>query len=104
MFWSDVVGLDVTSQLPDYTFLDGGSVSIILSAIDRPIADDSLTEIVLLSDNVRTNYRDMAERGVPFEDELGSPIMSRDGKDLIAAYFQDPDGHYGRLTGWVGPE
>ena len=100
-FWSDVVGLTVSSQLPDFTFLDGGSISIILSAIDQPILDESLTEIVLFTDDVRTEYRDMAERGVPFEGELGEPIMSRDRQDLIAAYFRDPDGHYGRITGWV---
>ena len=100
-FWSEVVGLKVSSQVPGYTFLDGGSISIILSAIDRPIDDDSFTEIVLVSEDVRTEYRTMVERGVPFESELGEPIMTRDGKDLIAAHFQDPDGHYGRLTGWV---
>ncbi len=103
-FWSHAVGLDITRQLPGFTFLDGGSVTIIISAIDQPIADESLTEIVLSSDDVRETYAEMAERGVPFEDELGPPIMSSEGRDLIAAYFQDPDGHYGRLTGWVVSE
>ena len=104
VFWSEVVGLRVKDQMPGFTFLDGGPVSIVISAIDRPIADDSFTEIVLASENVRETYREMAERGVPFEGELGPPIMSEDGRDLVAAYFQDPDGHYGRLSGWVDSE
>ena len=101
VFWSEVVGLPVTEQMPDFTFLDGGRVSIVISAIDRPITDESLTEIVLASENVQEAYQEMAERGVPFEGELGPPIMSEKGRDLVAAYFQDPDGHYGRLSGWV---
>jgi len=100
-FWSEVVGLAITNQLPAYTFLEGGNISIILAAIDRPVEDDSFTEIVLMSDDVQAEYKTMAERGVPFESDLGPPIMSRDGKDLIAAHFQDFEGHYGRLTGWV---
>ena len=100
-FWSDIVGLVITNRLPGYTFLEGDPISIILAAIDPPITDESLTEIVFSSDDVRGEYRELAERGVPFEDELGPPIMSKDGKDLVAAHFQDPDGHYGRLTGWV---
>lgn len=103
-FWSQAVGLDITKQLPGFTFLDGGPVTIIIGAIDRPIADESLTEIVLASEDVRGTYAEMAVRGVPFEGELGPPITSGEGRDLIAAYFQDPDGHYGRLTGWVVSE
>ena len=101
VFWSEVVGLTVTDQMPGFTFLDGGPVSIVISAVDRPIIDESLTEIVLASENVRETYQEMAERGVPFESELGPPIISEEGRDLVAAYFQDPDGHYGRLSGWV---
>ena len=68
------------------------------------MTDESLTEIVFGSEHVRDTYRAMAERGVPFEAELGPPIMSNEGRDLIAAHFRDPDGHYGTLTGWVDSE
>ena len=100
-FWSEKVGLGIENQIPGYTFLDAGPVTIIISYIDRPIRDESLSEIVLFTENVRQTYAAMADRGVPFEDDLGPPIMSRDGKDLVAAHFQDPEGHYGRITGWV---
>ena len=103
-FWSEVVGLAITSQMPGYAFLDGGPVSIVLSRIDSPVTDESLTEIVFGSEHVRETYQAMAGRGVPFEGELGPPIMSKEGRDLIAAHFRDPDGHYGRLTGWVDSE
>ena len=104
MFWSEVVGLTITNQMPGYTFLDGGRVSIVISGIDSLLMDESLTEIVFASAHVRDDYRAMAVRGVPFEGELGPPIMSNEGRDLIAANFRDPDGHYGRLTGWVPSE
>jgi len=103
-FWAETVGLAITNQIPGFTFLDGGSVTLIISAIDRPIADESLTEIVLAAEDVRKTYAEMSDRGVPFEGELGPPIMSNEGRDLVAAYFRDPDGHYGRLTGWVEGE
>lgn len=103
-FWADTVGLPIHDRFPGFTFLDGGTVTIIISAIDRPITDESLSEIVLASETVRETYAEMAARGVPFEGELGPPIMSRDDRDLVAAYFRDPDGHYGRLTGWVESE
>lgn len=103
-FWSEAVGLVLTGQFPGYAFLDGGSVSLTLSAIDSLARDESFTEVVFGAEDVRETYRAMADRGVPFEGELGPPIMSRDGRDLVGANFRDPDGHYGTLTGWVASE
>ncbi|HEY5685771.1 MAG TPA: VOC family protein [Acidimicrobiia bacterium] len=98
-FWSERVGLEVAGQVPGFTFLDGGSISIVLSAIDS-VTDESLTEVVFGSEDVRETYQTLADRGVPFEADLRT-IMSRDGRDLLGAHFRDPDGHYGTLTGWV---
>jgi catechol 2,3-dioxygenase-like lactoylglutathione lyase family enzyme len=100
-FWGSKVGFEVTGQLDDYSFIDGGGFTLTIAFLDREIADDSWTEVVIVSETVESDYEAMAARGVPFESPLGAPIMSRDGKDLVAAHFQDPDGHYGRLTGWV---
>ena len=96
--------MTVSNVVPGYAFLDGGSVSLVLAGIESLDFDESLTEIVLKSEDVHDTYRAMAERGVPFEGKLGPSIMSREGRDLIAAHFRDPDGHYGRLTGWVTSE
>ena len=100
-FWGTQVGLEVTGRLEDYSFIESGGFSLTIAALDRPIDDDSWTEIVISSEDVVSDYDAMKARGVPFESPLGAPIMSRDGKDLVAAHFQDPDGHYGRLTGWI---
>ena len=99
-FWSEMVGLAVRNQMPGYAFLDGGPISIVLSAIDSPVTDESLTEVVFRSEQVRETFQAMAERGVPWEGELRT-IMSDSGRDLVGAHFRDPDGHYGTLTGWV---
>ena len=99
-FWGDTVGLDVAIQIPGFTFLDGGGTDLILSHVDRPLQDESLTEIVFGSDDVRAAFAAMKESGVPFETELRL-INSDETRQLWGAHFRDPDGHYGSLTGWV---
>jgi hypothetical protein len=104
-FWGIRVDLEVTSTLPGYSFLKADNVvTLTISFVDRPIDDDSWTEIVIWSKDVRSDYAAMEDRGVPFESPLGAPIMFRDGQDMVEAHFQDPDGHYGRLSGWVDSE
>lgn len=98
-FWSERVGLAVEGQMPGFTFLGAGPVTIVLSAIEE-VDDQSLTEIVLRSEDVRVEFEGMSARRVPFESEL-TVIMSQGGKDLISASFRDPDGHYGAIQGWV---
>ena len=98
-FWSKAVGLNVASDSPAFVFLDGGSIPLILSLIES-VEDESLTEVVFQSDDVRADHREMSDRGVPFEVDLRT-IMPADGKELIGSHFRDADGHYGSLTGWV---
>lgn len=98
-FWSELVGLTIQNWWPGFTFLDGGPVRIVLSAIEA-VSDESLTEIVFASEDVHKDYAELADRGVPFENDL-SVVMSDDGRDLLRANFRDPDGHYGTLSGWV---
>jgi hypothetical protein len=98
-FWSVSVGLTIENEITGFAFLDGGPVAIVLSAIDS-VTDDSLTEVVFSSEDVRGDYEAMAERGVSFENEL-KLVMSEDGRDFLGASFRDPDGHYGTLSGWV---
>lgn len=98
-FWSEAVGLEVENRFPGFTFLDGGPIRIVLSAAEA-VADDSRTEVVFQSNDIRERYRNLADRGVPFETELRI-VMSDDGRVLLGAHFRDPDGHYGTLSGWV---
>jgi len=99
-FWSEQVGLDVVFDIPNFTFLDGGGVQLILSHIEGGVTDESMTEIVIEVDDVREAFATLTERGVPFEVDL-RPVNSDGERQLLAAHFRDPDGHYGSLTGWV---
>jgi len=65
------------------------------------IHDDSWTEIVVSSDDVETDLSLMRGLDVAFEFGLGSPIMSRNGRHLVAAHFQDPHDHSGLRISWV---
>ena len=67
------------------------------------VTDDSLTEVVFASEDVHKDYAELAERGVPFENEL-SVVMSDEDRELLSANFRDPDGHYGTLSGWVASD
>lgn len=99
-FWSGKVGLDVVFEVPNFTFLNGGNIQLILSHIDDRVSDESMTEVVLEVDDVRGSYQALSERGVPFEVPLRT-VNSDGERELLAAHFRDPDGHYGSLTGWV---
>lgn len=81
-------------------FLDGGSVQLILSKLGNSEHDESLTEVVFNADDVIAAFDELSNRGVPFEVEPRA-ITSDGDRDLLAAHFRDPDGHYGTLTGWV---
>lgn len=99
-FWSEVVGLEVINTMPGFTFLDGGRLTIVLSAAEGQSRDDSKTEIVFTSDAVEEEFAELRQRGVPFEVDLRT-ITETEDKRLVGAHFRDPDGHYGSLTGWI---
>lgn len=99
-FWSDKVGLALLGRHEAFAFLDGGSVQLALNQVDREIEDQSMTEVVLEVEDVSAAYREMTERGVPFEIEPRT--VTTDGvRTLLAAHFYDPDRHAGSITGWV---
>jgi catechol 2,3-dioxygenase-like lactoylglutathione lyase family enzyme len=99
-FWSERVGLTLLGRHEAFAFLDGGSVQLALNGVDRVIDDQSMTEVVLEVDDVSAVYREMADRGVPFEIE--PRMVTTDGaRSLLAAHFYDPDGHGASITGWV---
>lgn len=99
-FWSTAVGLDVTMQAGAFAFLDGGGTQLALNHVEQPLADDSLTEIVIEFDDVRSAYDELAGRGVPFEVALRA-VTSDGERELHAAHFRDPDGHLASITGWI---
>lgn len=101
-FWSEKVGLPVQFQTPEFAFLDGGPIQVMLNHLDDAVTE-SLTEIVFELDDVLAGFEEMRSRGVPFEVEL-RPVTSDDGRDLLASHFRDPDGNLASVTGWLGVE
>ena len=99
-FWSEKVGLALLGRHEAFAFLDGGSVQLALNQVDRQIDDHSMTEVVLEVEDVSVSYRELSERGVPFEIEPRT-VTSDGVRTLLAAHFYDPDGHAGSITGWV---
>jgi hypothetical protein len=83
-----------------FAFLDGGDLTLVLNQIDDVPEDRSLTEIVLEFDDVEAAHAELTERGVPFEVAL-RPVTTAGDRDLLAAHFRDPDGHFASVTGWV---
>jgi hypothetical protein len=98
-FWSRQVGLPVLTSTPEFAFLDGGSLQLMLNRSDG-YRTDSSTEIVLEVEDVLGSHAAMSDRGVPFEVDL-RPVMSEGPRELLAAHFRDPDGNVASLTGWV---
>jgi catechol 2,3-dioxygenase-like lactoylglutathione lyase family enzyme len=89
-FYRDKLGLAVQQEIPGFTFLDGGGVTLALS---RPLAravgkGPGDSEIVFSVDDVRAAYEALRSRGVVFTHEprvVSGPMW--------AANFEDPDGH-----------
>ncbi len=100
-FSRDAVGLAVVAQSPQFSFLDAGTVQIVLGAWSEPLeVDRSLTEIVLEVDDIAAEHAAMSDRGVEVRVEP-RPVMHEDDRALHAADFRDPDGHLLSITGWV---
>jgi methylmalonyl-CoA/ethylmalonyl-CoA epimerase len=98
-FYREVVGLQVAMEGPAFSFLDAGTIRIVLNQVAEVSADTTDTEIVIEVDDVRAAYESMQLRGVPFAVAL-RPVMSDGDRDLLAAHFRDPDGHLWSVTGW----
>ena len=99
-FYRDRVGLAVESTSPTFSFLDAGSVRIVLNAVDGPVHDESDSELVIEVADVVGEHRRLAAAGVPFEVAL-RPVMEDGERELLAAHFRDPDGHLWSVTGWA---
>jgi catechol 2,3-dioxygenase-like lactoylglutathione lyase family enzyme len=100
-FWSQSLGFDVTMQSGSFAFIDANGIQLAINEIDDVPDDESLTEIVIEVEDIRSSYRELSDRGVPFEVEPRA-VTSDGERELWAAHFHDPDGHLGSVVGWVG--
>lgn len=97
-FYRDKLGLSVQMEIPGFTFLDGGGVTLALS---QPLARATgqaagATEVVFSVEDVTAAYEALRANGVTFTQAPRNVAGSN-----WAANFQDPDGH--RLS-IFGPE
>ena len=97
-FYRDTLGLSVQMEIPGFTFLDGGGVTLALS---QPLARATgqaagATEVVFSVEDVTAAYEALRANGVTFTQAPRNVVGSN-----WAANFQDPDGH--RLS-IFGPE
>lgn len=99
-FWTEKVGFRLSGRAEAFAFLAGDSVGLTLNQVGSVPADESLTEIVIEADDVRVDFQELKERGVPFEVELRT-VTADGNRELLAAHFRDPDGHLASLVGWV---
>lgn len=98
VFYRDLLGLTVQSQLPGFAFLDGGSLTIALSKDiwTHMGKAPGATQVAFGVDNVKASHAALKAKGVEFMNEP----RDVNGRDW-AANFRDPDGH---LLSIFGPE
>ena len=95
-FYRDRVGLNVKFQIPGFTFLDAGSLTLVLSEPHAKACEDLVgaTEIVFGVDGVSAEYTRLTEQGVKFANEPKAATETD-----WTANFTDPDGHRLSLFG-----
>jgi catechol 2,3-dioxygenase-like lactoylglutathione lyase family enzyme len=93
-FYRDQLGLGVQFEIPGFTFLDAGGVTLCLSeplaralaGPDQPLA--GVAELVFSVEDVQSAYVALAAKGVKFIREPHNVTGTQ-----WAANFEDPDGH-----------
>ncbi|HLY59282.1 MAG TPA: VOC family protein [Terriglobia bacterium] len=93
-FYRDKLGLAVQFEIPGFTFLNTGGVTLCLSEpLARALAGPSqplagVAELVFSVDDVQSAYEALAAKGVKFTLEPHNVTGTQ-----WAANFDDPDGH-----------
>jgi catechol 2,3-dioxygenase-like lactoylglutathione lyase family enzyme len=90
-FYRDRLGFEVRNQVPGFTFMNAGPVTLALSealakAHGAPLP--GATEIVLPVEHVRAAHEELKAKGIAFTVEPRNVTGP-----FFAANFNDPDGH-----------
>lgn len=90
-FYRDKLGLQLTSQNPDFAFFDAGGTTLALSRAHAQHSSSIIgaTEVVFGVDGVKAEYEKLKNQGVNF---VGTPHDVPGGEEWTAS-FTDPDGH-----------
>ena len=97
-FYRDKLGLNLTSEIQNFAFFDGGGTTLALSAAHAQHSPSIIgaTEIVFGVDSVMAEFEKLKAKGVKFQSEP----HDINGNEW-AANFTDPDGH---LLSIFGPK
>ncbi len=88
-FYRDALGLRFLFEYPNLGFFDCGGVRIMLSGSDQFAPSDNFALYFKVAD-IQSAYRELAGRGVTFEQEPRL-IARMPDHDLWIAVFRDPD-------------
>jgi methylmalonyl-CoA/ethylmalonyl-CoA epimerase len=99
-FWRDRAGLDLAWSSGEFAFLVAGESRLVLNQPEVYEPQLSDTEVVFDVDDIALAFKEMTEKGVPFEVDP-RPVTSDGERVLLATHFRDPDGHLASITGWV---
>ena len=97
-FYRDLLGLEVATEGAEFTFLNGGGVTLALSRphIQALGKEPGSVEVVFAVDHVRKSYEALRAKGVEFKNQPRPATGPQ-----WAANFADPDGH---MLSIFGPE
>lgn len=95
-FYNGQLGLTIQGQSPEFSFLDGGSVTLALSPLltQGGRRGAGAAEVVFSVEHVRTAYEALRTQGVSFVNE---PRIATGAMWVVN--FRDPDGHELSLFG-----
>ncbi|MDQ3085516.1 MAG: VOC family protein [Actinomycetota bacterium] len=89
-FYRDAVGLDVLFEAGSLAFFMCGDVRLMLSVAESPEFDHPSSIVYFRVDDIHAARAELADRGVPFEDEPHL-IAEMPDHDLWMTFFRDPD-------------
>ncbi|MGH3133961.1 MAG: VOC family protein [Gaiellaceae bacterium] len=89
-FYRDALGLEFLFDAGPLAFLRCGEVRLMLSVAESPELDHPSSIIYFRVDDIDAARGELADRGVPFDDEPHL-IAEMPDHDLWMTFFRDPD-------------
>ena len=89
-FYRDKLELDFLFEAGHLAFFMCGDVRLMLAVPENPEVDHPSSIVYFRVDDIKGAHRELADRGVPFDDEPHL-IATMPDHDLWMAFFRDPD-------------
>lgn len=101
-FYRDQLRLDFLFDADHMAFFMCGDVRLMLAVPENPEVDHPSSIVYFRADDIEGAHRELADRGVPFDDEPHL-IATMPDHDLWMAFFRDPDRNLLGLMAEVRP-